>query len=484
MTEPLIDPLQPFFRPAPVAPAPMLLSRTDLRVWLKPGHARVSVHRVLINDEGRPVEAVFTLPPALDGEVVFGAAVAIGGERRSAVARAHRAGETAYDGAAVDGEQALFLEEARQGWRVLSIAGIGPGDEVAVDIDSAIGVAAGTCELLIRPAADGHRSTSRLPDHQTPQLTCMPHAMTLTVWAAAGIEVGWRGAPLPSGQAVPIDGAPLVLHVTTAPDAPTPEPDLAEDRAAAAALAAARRIEALLAGSKPIDRAAIRVLALSANLLTAETSLVFVDPQNQAGGILPTMRKVALFDGRGVAEAVSRPPSPAPVPSDVEWHGSGPPEVPGSPSYPRPGRSRRWWRPIAFPEARAPWTVRLANWLRNRLRRRSSPPGLAELGMRARIAASLVLWSRDGVLALRSGDARHLPEAVASLVREIAVDADVIATAAALRLPPEQLAIGLLAQAAVKQASAPPELLAALFPDDPAAPPLPFQRLLARMHLA
>lgn len=485
MTEPLVDPLLPLLRPGPAAPAPMLLSRTDLQLWLAPGSARLRVLRCLSNHEVRPTEAVLTVPPALDGERIFAAAVTVGTERWTATAHAHRSSETAYDGAAVEGQRAFFLEEAKHGWRVLSIAGIEPGEEIAIEIDSVVELGGGTCDLLLYPATDGHRSILRLPDHQTPQLTGVLHPMTLTVQASAGIEVSLQGMPVPTGRAQSIDGAPLALRVTTAPDASPSDPHLPEEHAAVTALAAARRIEQLLAGSKPIDRTAVRTLALSANLLTTETSLVFIGPHGEASGVLPTMRKVALFTGR--SSAMPEPP-PLPLPpalprSDVEWHGTEPPEMPGRPDAPRPGRSRRFWPRLAFPEAPLPWTVQFANWLRHRLRRRPGRPTLAELGRRMRDAAPLVLWSRDGVLALRSGDAGHLPESAASLMRETAADPDVVATASALRLPAEQLAIGLLAGAAIKEAVAPQVVLATLFPEDPASPPLPFQRLLARMHL-
>ena len=468
MTEPLVDPLQPFLRPAPVAPAPLLLTRTDLELHVTPGSARLRATRVLVNRETEPLEAVLTPPPAVDGEVVFGTAVTIGGERWLGKARAHRSGETAYDEAAVEGQRAFLFEEGKQGWRVFSVAGIARGEEVAIEIDSVIDLAAGTTQLLLRPTADDNRSTSRLPDHQTPRLTGTAHPMTLTIWTGEGIEISVDATFLPIGRAFPIDGAPLALRITTAAEARAATPSSEEDRAAAAALNARRQIAAILAGPKPIDRAVVRSLSLEANLLTTETSLVFVGPAGEANGVLPVMRKVA-------------PPVLQTVP---ERHETARPEILEGPDLIRPGRVGRYRPRLERPAAREPWTVRLKNWLRHRLPRKSRGPSLAELGARLQAAAPLVLWSRDGALALRSGDVGHLPGEAALAVQAAALHSDVIATATALRLSTEQLAVGLLAAAAIRQSAAPGTILSALFPDDPAAPPLPFRRLLAVMNLA
>lgn len=485
MTEPLIDPLQPFLRPAPAAPAPLLLTRTDLELHVTPGSARLRATRVLVNHETQPLEAVLTLPPALDGEVVFGAAVTIGGERWSASARAHRSGETAYDEAAVEGRRAFLLEEGKQGWRVFSVAGIAPGEEAAIEIDSVVDLAVGTTQLVLRPAADANRSTARLPDHQTPRLTGTAHPMTLTVWAGEGIEISVDATFLPIGRAFAVDGAPLALRVTIPSDARLASPSSERDRAAVAALDAKERIAAILAGPKPIDRAAIRSLSLEANLLTAETSLVFIGPAGEANGVLPVMRKVALFDGRSaLTEPPAFPASPPVLQTVPERQEMPRPEILEEPGSIRPGRAGRYRPRLERPAARAPWMARLANWLRHSLRPKSRDPGLAELGAGLQAAAPLVVWSRDGALALRSGDAAHLPEDAALAVRAAARHSDVIATATALRLPTEQLAVGLLAAAAIRQSAAPDTVLSTLFPDNPSSPPLPFQRLLSVMNLA
>jgi len=499
MTEPLIDPLIPFLRPSPAHPPPLLLSRTDIHLWLMPPVARLRIHRAFENGEAVPIEAVLTLPPALDGEVVHGVTVTIAGQQWTARARARRRGEGEYDGAAIDGNRALLLEEVKQGWRVLSVAGIRPGESVSIDCDSVVGLDAGEHELLLRPGMDRDRSVSRLPDHQTPRGTDRQHPTTLTIWASEGISVRATGQDLPCGIPVPIDGAPLALHVgvpVVGLPSTIPQPG---DKAAEKALNAARQIAALLAGPAPIDRQAIRALALSANLLTVETSLVFVGPEGEASGILPIMRKVALVDRpRSPVEPIpSAPPvavpeemPPIPYPPEIPQGSDVPPVVPGRPRFRRPrlhlprlrlpaSRGR-----LSSPAVPPPWKVRFSNWLRHFWDRWVPETiGLPEFGTRLIAAAPLVFWRQDGLLALRSGDASHLPDAVAALVREIAIVPDVSATAGALQLTPEQLVIGLLARVAGKHAETPPGLLGYLFPDSPDTPPLPFDRLACRMGI-
>jgi hypothetical protein len=492
MTEPLIDPLMPFFRPAAAPPPPLLLSRTDIHLWLTPPMARLRIHRAFDNQEGVPIEAVLTMPPALDGEVVHGVAVTIGGQTWTAHARAHRRGEGEYDGAAIDGNRAVFLEEAKHGWRVLSIAGIRPGERASIDCDSVVGLEVGEQEFLLRPGMDRDRSVTRLPDHQAPRRTDIHHPATLTIWATEELGVHMMGQDVPIGIPMPIDGAPLALHIRVPATVPRTASTQPADIAAETALHAARQISTLLANPAVVDRQAIRALAISANLLTAETSLVFIGPEGEASGVLPTMRKVALVDRPRSPVEPMVPAAPTVIP-EASPPAPYPPEVPPEVPPVVPGRARfrlpRFRLPssggrLTSPGAPPPWNVRLSNWLRHVVRRRPKPPPLPELGARLVAAAPLVFWRQDGALALRSGDASHLPEAVATLVREIAVVPEVSATGRALQLAPEQLAIGLLAMAASKHAGTPPGLLGYLFPDGPDTPPPPVTSLARRMGIA
>lgn len=483
MTEPLVDPLIPFFRPAAAPLPPLLLSRSDMRLWLMPHLARLHIRRTFTNGETVPIEAVLTMPPALDGEIVHGLTVTIGDESWTARARAKRRGEGEYDSAAVDGNRAFLLEEARQGWRVLSVTGVRPGESVSIDCDSVVELGSGISDLMLRPGTDPNRSVSRLPDHQTPRATDQHHPMTLTIWAAEGISVESMGRNLPIGIPVSLDGAPLTLRVEVPFGIQTRTERMPAELAAQTALNASRQIAILMAGAVPIDGQAIRTLALSANLLTAETSLVFVGSEGEASGILPTMRKVALVDRPG---ALAQPAIPeATPPSEPE-----PPFVDEPPI--RPGRFGlrfprfglpSWDFDLASPRTRAPRSVQLSNWIRHRLYR-SKPIKLSQFGARIVAAAPAIFWRQDGVLALRSGDANHLPTEIAALVREVAAIPVVIATGHALQLTPEQLVIGLLALAASKHSEMPPGLLGYLFPDNPSALPLPFSRLARQMGIA
>lgn len=103
---------------------------------------------------------------------------------------------------------------------------------------------------------------------------------------------------------------------------------------------------------------------------------------------------------------------------------------------------------------------------------------MRHLGAQLRSAASQVLWNQDGVLALRSGDAAHLPREVAAIVRDVATAETVRQTALVMNLTAEHLAIALLARAAVSVGAASLDLLDQLFPD---RLPLPFERLARQL---
>lgn len=106
---------------------------------------------------------------------------------------------------------------------------------------------------------------------------------------------------------------------------------------------------------------------------------------------------------------------------------------------------------------------------------------MSHLGVQLRSAASQVLWNQDGVLALRSGDAAHLPREVAAIVRDVAAVEDVRQTSMVMNLAPDHLAIALLAQAAASAGVASPDLLDQLFPD---RLPLPFERLVRQLGVS
>jgi hypothetical protein len=102
----------------------------------------------------------------------------------------------------------------------------------------------------------------------------------------------------------------------------------ADDVRAEMGLRMAREIGALVGSGGPVDRQQIRDLALKGNLLTSETSLVFIGAEGEATGVLPAMRKLALVDATPDVQAVP------PKPSAVE-----PEAIPGAPeqdSHSRP----------------------------------------------------------------------------------------------------------------------------------------------------
>lgn len=470
----LTDPLLPLFRPAALPRPPLLLDATDIRLRIVPPIARLILVRRFTNREAVPIEAVLTMPPALAGAVVHDISVSIGDRRWTGRARARRRAEADYDGGAIDGHRAILLEELKQGWQALSVAGIQPGEAVALRFESVIGLGETGATLRLCPGVDLDRAVPPLPDHLMPRHSGVSHPVTLTIEGANAIRVVAAGRDLPPSQR--IDGKPMVLDVVIPSEFEGALKDRsADDVRAEMALHCANGIAALLAAGGKVDRTHVRDLAMKGNLLTSETSLVFVGPDGEASGILPAMRKLALVDARP-AEVQ---PVPGAVPTAVETDASVVEASPlGDGGEIRPGRRGGTLPRFRIVNARAPWTVRLGNWLRHHLRRRTPSLDLPLHGRRLQSAATQVLWRQDGLLALRSGDPAHLPADVAAVVRDVAAVSVVRDTAAALHLTPDHLVIALLARAAACDPATPLGLLDQMFPDAP--PPL-FDRLAMRL---
>lgn len=468
----LIDPLMPLFRPSAAPRPPMLLDRTDIRLRLVPPIARLIVTRTFTNRETVPIEAVLTMPPALTDEVIHVVDVRIGEERWTAQARPRRRAETAYDGATVDGSRAILLEDLKRGWRTLSVAGVQPGEKVSLVCESVISLGPTGATVRLCPGVDPDLTAPAVPDHLSPRQTSESHPITLKIEGANEIIVRSGGTHLPPRQQ--IGNAPMMLDIVIPKGFEGKVTDWsADDVRAEMGLRMAEQIAMLLGGDGPVDRQRVRDLALKGNLLTSETSLVFVGTEGEATGVLPAMRKLALVDA--ASSDVQAVPSPA---SAIE-----PAASPAAPEgdFPVPGRARGFavrWPTVG---ARPPWHVRLGNWWRNRRTRWEVPPDMPYLGARLRAAASQVLWTQDGVLSLRSGDGGHLPREVAALVRDVAAVETVRQTASAMNLAADHLAIALLARAAISEGRASPDLLDQLFPD---RLPLPFERLARQLGLS
>ncbi len=472
----LTDPLLPLLRPAAIPRPPLLLDTTDIRLRIVPPIARLILVRTFTNREHVPIEVVLTMPPALAGAVVHDMTVSIGDQRWSARARARRRAEGTYDGGAIDGNRAILLEELKQGWQALSAAGVRPGESVTLRFESVIGIGETGAMLRLCPGVDPDRAVPALPDRLLPRHSGVSHPVTLTIEGADAIRVLAAGRDLLPKQR--IDGSPIMLEVVVPAGFKGALTDRsADDVRAEMALHCATEIAALLTAGGKVDRARVRDLAVKGNLLTTETSLVFVGPEGEASGVLPAMRKLALVDARA-AEVQPVPAAMPPVAEPVAPVIEAPPLDDGGDI--QPGRRGRTLPRLPTPNARAPWTVRLGNWLRDHLLPRTRPLNLPLLGRRLRSAAGQVLWRQDGMLSLRSGDPAHLPPAAAALVREVAAVPVVRDTAAALHLTPDHLAIALLARAAARDPATPPGLLDQLFPD---AVPQPFERLMTMMEL-
>ncbi|AXK82317.1 hypothetical protein DW352_18405 [Pseudolabrys taiwanensis] len=461
----LTDPLAPLLRPAPIPVPPLLLSATEMRLRLVPPAARLIVERRFSNTETVLIEAVLTLPPTIDREIVHGVAVGIGDRIWRARAQARRRAENRYDTAAVDGHRAILFEQLKGDWRTLSIAGILPGEHVLVRTESVVALPAGITVLTLRPGADPDRAVPALPDHLSPRLTDISHRVTLIVEAEPNIDVRVDGHAIARDAVIAVGAGPIAVAVAV--PANIGRSIAAEDEAAEVALEATRKIAAF--GQAPIDpahRDEIRTLALSANLMTAETSLVFVGPDGEASGVLPVMRKVALLASSGPLRPIPATTAPE-IPADTSVAPVLPPDDDHIAGRPRPGRSERSvWRWPLFARQTPPLLVRWRTWLAHRGRAAVYEPELSDLGRSLIRSAQTVTWRPDGLLALRSGDPAHLSDSTAELMREVARHTPVRDAAYGLHLTPEHIAIALLAIAAGPTEPVAVHGLSELFPED------------------
>jgi hypothetical protein len=130
----LVDPLAAFFRADLTGCASLLLDSTHVEVTLLPPLAKIAVVRCFTNSSDQLVEAVLTLPPIAQQEVVFRLIVYIGGVVCEAVPRPVNRGRAAHETAAADGRRAILYELLENDIQMIAIAGIKPGEEVEVQV--------------------------------------------------------------------------------------------------------------------------------------------------------------------------------------------------------------------------------------------------------------------------------------------------------------------------------------------------------------
>ena len=92
------------------------------------------MHRVSENKEDLPIGAVLTMSVGFDA-VVTGLSATIDGRKLTAKARTQNAARDVYEDAINDGKLSVLHEEVLKGVHTLSIAQLGPGKEVEVELE-------------------------------------------------------------------------------------------------------------------------------------------------------------------------------------------------------------------------------------------------------------------------------------------------------------------------------------------------------------
>ncbi|MBG0807946.1 hypothetical protein IY145_00680 [Methylosinus sp. H3A] len=219
----LVDPLAAFFRHELSKTEPLVLDSTEVEVELLPPLARVAITRRFSNTSCSLLEAVLTLPPTAQHEVVFGLTVTINGAVYHARARHHTDASSAHNAAIAEGRRAILYELIADVVQLVSIAGIEAGAQVAVRIESIRPLNRpddDTATLHISLTAELGRVNRRLSDADA--LLTMPntHDATLTV-VAEGLKVMLNDPQrlISPGESCPIDcRETIALHITALGD--------------------------------------------------------------------------------------------------------------------------------------------------------------------------------------------------------------------------------------------------------------------------
>lgn len=132
----LVDPLAALFRHELSKVEPLVLDATEVEAELLPPLARVAITRRFSNTSCSLLEAVLTLPPTAQHEVVYGLIVTINGAAYHARARRRTDASSAHNAAITEGRRAILHELIADVAQLVSIAGIEAAAQVAVRIES------------------------------------------------------------------------------------------------------------------------------------------------------------------------------------------------------------------------------------------------------------------------------------------------------------------------------------------------------------
>ena len=189
-------------------PAPVPLVATEIAVEIVAGLATVRTSRRFVNAEGRPIEAILTMPVGFDA-VVSGMRAVVDGRVLVAAARPKAEARDSYEAALDEGKLAVLHEEVLRGVHALSVGNLGAGKEVTVEIEAVVPLSSGAWGPFLRiPVTVGqlYGASPLAPVDDLVTSAAVRHEAGLTVTVDAG-QVLMGGRLVTSAQRVTLDAA-------------------------------------------------------------------------------------------------------------------------------------------------------------------------------------------------------------------------------------------------------------------------------------
>jgi hypothetical protein len=189
-------------------PAPVPLVATDIAVEIVAGLATVRTSRRFVNAEGRPIEAILTMPVAFDAVVTAMRAV-VDGRVLVAAAKPKAEARDSYEAALDEGKLAVLHEEVLRGVHALSVGNLAAGREVTVEIETVVPLSAGVSGPFLRiPVTVGqlYGASPLAPVDDLVTSANVRHDAGLTVAVDAG-QVVLAGRVVTGAQRISLDAA-------------------------------------------------------------------------------------------------------------------------------------------------------------------------------------------------------------------------------------------------------------------------------------
>lgn len=189
-------------------PAPVPLVATDIAVAIVAGLATVRTSRRFVNAEGRPIEAILTMPVGFDA-VVTGMRAEVDGRVLVAAAKPKAEARDSYEAALDEGKLAVLHEEVLRGVHALSVGNLGAGKEVTVEIETVVPLSAGASGPFLRiPVTVGqlYGASPLAPVDDLVTSAHVRHEADLSVTVDAG-QVSLGGRLVTGPQRITLDAA-------------------------------------------------------------------------------------------------------------------------------------------------------------------------------------------------------------------------------------------------------------------------------------